>query len=136
MYLNCHSYFSFKYGILSPAKLIDEAKRSGISSLALTDINNTSGILDFTRRCIDQKIKPIAGIDFFEGSKRKFIGIAKNNEGFRELNDYLSQLTINKHEVLNPFPSENCFFIYPFQSTAFILKKNEFIGIRPSEINK
>ena len=49
MYLNCHSFFSFKYGTMSPEELLREAQRKGISCLALTDINNTSGILDFFR---------------------------------------------------------------------------------------
>src|SRR5258708_1999752 len=90
MYLNCHSYFSFKFGTLNPSNLIDEAKKNNISTLCLTDINNTSGILDFVRRCNTSGIKPIAGIDFRNGAIQKFIGLAKNNEGFKELNDFLS----------------------------------------------
>ena len=64
MYLNCHSYYSFKYGTMSPEQLLAEAKQKGISSLALTDINNTSGILDFFRLAPKYNIKPVAGIDF------------------------------------------------------------------------
>ena len=79
MYLNCHSYFSFKYGILSPAELINEAEKNNVHKIALTDINNTSGILDFTRRCMTSAVKPIAGIDFRNGCDQKFIGLAINN---------------------------------------------------------
>jgi DNA polymerase-3 subunit alpha len=42
MYLNCHTYYSFKYGTFGPEELLQEAKAKGIPTLALTDINNTS----------------------------------------------------------------------------------------------
>ena len=45
MFLNCHSYFSLNYGILSVEELLQYAKETGITHLALTDINNTSGII-------------------------------------------------------------------------------------------
>src|SRR5262245_15935298 len=90
MFLSCHSYFSFKYGIMSPAQLLAQAQQKGISCLALTDINNTSGILDFFRLAKKMSIKPVAGIDFRNGVEQKFIGIAKNMGGFREMNAFLS----------------------------------------------
>jgi len=42
MFLNCHSYYSFKYGTISPEHLAEGASRRGLTTLALTDINNTS----------------------------------------------------------------------------------------------
>ena len=137
MYLNCHSYFSLKYGVLSPADLLHEAERIGCSKLVLTDINNTSGTLDFIRRSKRTSIEPVIGIDFRNGNQQQFIGIAKNNEGFFELNNFLS-----KHLKTNTnIPSEapvfnNCFIIYPVNHPFRNLFENEFIGIRPSEINR
>ena len=78
MYLNCHSYFSFKYGTMSPEQLLAGAQSKGITQLALTDCNNTSGILDFFRLAPKYNIKPIAGIDFRNGAEQKFIGIGRN----------------------------------------------------------
>ena len=49
MIVNAHSYFSLKYGVMSPEELLREAQQKGLKTLALTDINNTSGILDFFR---------------------------------------------------------------------------------------
>ena len=137
MYLNCHTYFSFKYGILSPAQLLHEAKKNNIQTLALTDINNTSGILDFIRRSMAIEIKPIAGIDFRNGKDKKFIGLARNNEGFRELNDYLSSLNENKELIPIEEPNFNdSFLIYPLTYPYRKLKENEYIGLNPTEINK
>ena len=137
MYLNCHSYFSFKYGILSPAQLLYEAKKNNVQTIALTDINNTSGILDFVRRSVAIGIKPIAGIDFRFEADKKFIGLAQNNEGFRELNDFLSSLNENKELIPLAEPTfNNSFLIYPLNHPYRKLKDNEYIGLKPTEINK
>ncbi len=88
MYLNCHSYFSLRYGVMSPEQLLAEAKQKNISCLTLTDINNTSGVMDFVRLSKNYGVRPIVGIDFRNGAEQKFIGIAKNNEGFLELNNF------------------------------------------------
>ena len=90
MYLNCHSWFSFHYGTLSIEKLLEEAQRLGVKKLVLTDINNTSGALDFIRLAPKYGVEPAVGIEFRQGDTVRFIGIAKNNEGFEELNRYLS----------------------------------------------
>jgi len=60
MYLNCHSYFSFKYGMMSPEQLLAEAQQKHITHIALTDINNTSGILNFFRKAKSYDINPVA----------------------------------------------------------------------------
>ncbi len=140
MYLNCHSYFSFKYGAMSPEELLREAQRKGISCLALTDINNTSGILDFFRLAPTYNIKPVAGIEFRsplsfgEGLGMRFIGIAKNLNGFYELNKFLSHHLHSGESFQFQAPEfENAFIIYPFKKLNFNLRENEFIGIHPHD---
>ena len=39
MLINCHSWFSLKYGTFSPETLLQELAASGYSIAALTDIN-------------------------------------------------------------------------------------------------
>ncbi len=158
MYLNCHSYYSFKYGTISPEQLLREAQQNGISCLALTDINNTSGVLDFFRLAKQYRIKPVAGIDFRNGIEQKFIGIAKNSEGFHELNKFLSHHLQTGGKIPERAPTfENTFVIYPFHSLPSLrgtkqpadmirivpslsmrdaLSENEFIGIKISDLNK
>lgn len=51
MYLNCHSYYSLRYGTFPVEELVNHAKQMGIETLALTDINNSSGIIDFVKAC-------------------------------------------------------------------------------------
>jgi error-prone DNA polymerase len=137
MYLNAHSHFSFKYGTLSIEKLLKEASSLGIGTLALTDINNTSGCADFVRTAGRYGIKPVIGIDFRTGVTRKFIGIARNNEGFYELNVFLSSVLAGKDEISEQAPCfPNAYVVYPFSREERPLRENEFVGIRPSELNK
>lgn len=91
MYINCHSCFSYKYGVLSLKDMLSQAQARGLGSLALTDINSTSGVLDFVRMAPDYGIEPVVGIDFRNGADQLYIGIARNNEGYQELAGYLSR---------------------------------------------
>ena len=96
MYLNCHSNFSLRYGTLPINKLVGKAVANGIDTLSLTDINNSMGVVDFVKECNKHGIKPIAGIEFRDGNELLYIGIARDNEGFMELNEFLSYHNINK----------------------------------------
>src|SRR3954469_5446777 len=91
MLLNNHTYYSFCYGTFSTKELLNEVKQKGYSSFVLTDINNTSACLETVM--LSEKeygIKPILGIDFRNGAEQKYVGIAMNNLGFKELNEHLS----------------------------------------------
>jgi DNA polymerase III alpha subunit len=138
LFLNCHSYYSFKYGTVNPEDLINWAKEHHITKLALTDINSTAGCLKFIRLAQEANITPAVGIDFRNGNEQLYVGIAKNNEGFKELNDFLS---IHLHDKLD-LPTEapkfkNTFIIYPLQKAPERkLYKHEFIGVHPKELNK
>jgi DNA-directed DNA polymerase III PolC len=139
MYLNCHSYYSLRYGTMSVEKLVGEAKRNGITAVVLTDINNTMGTMDFIRECRLNNIKPVAGIEFRDDENTLiFTAIAKNNNGFREINEFLTWHNLNETS-LPPCPPvfNNAYVIYPFQTKLpRKLKENEFAGIRPGEIKK
>ena len=138
MYLNTHTWYSFKYGTLSEEELLATAQQCGVSELVLTDINSTAGCLNFVRLASKYDIQPILGIDFRNGVEQKFIGIAKNNEGFQELNAYLSHHLHETEEISNRAPIfKEAFVIYPFDSSfKHTLRKNEFLGIRPEDIFK
>ncbi len=100
MYLNTHSYFSLRYGTFSIDNLVEEAIKKDIKTLALTDINNTSGMIDFVRICRENDIHPMGGIEFRNENDYLYTGIAKNNEGLRELNEFLTYHNLNKKEFL------------------------------------
>ncbi len=137
MYLNTHTYYSLKYGTISPRELLDEMLQANVSCFALTDINNTSALLEMLRLAQTQKIKIIAGIDFRNGAQQKFISIAKNNFGWMEINTYLSKQSNTNSKIDDHAPLfQNAFVIYPYASIKYSdLKAHEFIGVHISDIN-
>jgi DNA-directed DNA polymerase III PolC len=142
MYLNCHSYYSLRYGTMSVETLVGRAAGVG-AALALTDINNSTGIMDFVRLCNENGIKPIAGIEFRRGDDLLYIGLAKNNKGFRELNEFLTFYTLRSLPLPDrPEGLENVVIIRPFTSPASPLSfrrggaGGEVVGIRPSDLTR
>ncbi|MCK5440408.1 MAG: PHP domain-containing protein, partial [Maribacter sp.] len=119
MYLNCHTYYSMRFGTFSELELLQLAQENHVTRLALTDINNTSAGLNFVRKARQYNVKPILGIDFRNGVNPCFIGIAKNNEGYQELNGFLSaHLHADKEfPVLAPH-FEHAYVIYPFEKVV------------------
>ncbi len=131
MLLNCHTYYSFGYGTLSVEELLNEVVLKGHKSFVLSDINNTSACIDTVRSANEKGIKPIIGIDFRNGIKQQYIGIARNNLGFKELNEHLSEHLHEAKDFNSTAPEfSNAYVIYPLQSyTGHTLRENEFIGV-------
>ncbi|WP_111682433.1 DNA polymerase III subunit alpha [Winogradskyella tangerina] len=140
MYLNCHTYYSLRYGTIKPEQLLAIASENGVQTLALTDINTTSACLDIVRLSKKYKVKPILGVDFRNKAQQEFILIAKNNQGFQNINDYLSTFLHDQNLKIPERPDvdlEHCFVVYPYQKGKnFKLKANEFLGITPRDLNQ
>lgn len=135
--LNNHSCYSLKYGMMDPEELVQWGANSGYDRIALTDINNTSGVLNFVRYSKENGRTPVIGVDFRNGISCCYVVLAKNNDGFREINDFLSKHT---HEE-KPFPSrapvfEHCLVIYPWGKEPEQLHENEFVGVAVHQLNR
>ncbi|MCK5135501.1 MAG: DNA polymerase III subunit alpha [Bacteroidales bacterium] len=143
MYLNNHSYYSLRYGTMAVETLVEEAARLGIEVLALTDINNSMGMVDFVKTCNEQGIHPIAGIEYRNGDRHLYTGIARNPGGFRELNDFLSYHNESGLPLPDRAPPLNdVWFIYSFdhhpgrEDRGKKLRDQELIGVQPGEVNR
>lgn len=138
MLINVHSYYSLRFGTIPIDQLVDMLIEQGYDTAVLTDINNSTGVLEFIKHCQQKKFNGLAGIEFRKEDKILYIGIARNNEGFQELNSFLSDHNIDKKKLPEKAPSfTNAFVIYPFGSVTWqALKANEYIGIKPSELTK
>ena len=141
MYINCHTYYSLRYGTISEKELIEIAIRDNAAQVVLSDVNNTSACLNFVRLAQRNNIKAILGIDFRIGAKQLYLGIAKNNIGFQQLNDFLSHHKHNKTEFYEIAPPlEDVLFIYPLEQILLLNKTsfddNEYIGISRFELSK
>ena len=141
MYINCHTYYSLRFGTFSEIELLKLAQENQVECLALTDINNTSACLNFVRKSKSAGIKPVLGIDFRNGATQKFVGLAKNNQGFYELNKFLSHHSHEKKAIPDQAPFfENAFVIYPFEQLMLLDKKefnaHEYIGVSINDLKK
>lgn len=155
--LNNHSYFSLRFGTIEPKELLALANANGYNCIALTDINCTAGVIDFCRLAKNYNVRPVVGIDFRNGVQQQYVGIAKNNESFYELNEHLSKHLHDEKEFETRAPEfENAFVIYPFERvgsrqsavgsgatsgdrklpTADCILPTEFIGINPSDLGR
>ncbi|WP_316928147.1 PHP domain-containing protein [Gillisia marina] len=141
MYLNCHSYFSLRYGTFSEADLIELAKGNGVTQLALTDINSTSACLNFLKLSQEENIHGVVGVDVRNGVDQLYILLAKNNDGYLEINEFISHHLHNKIPFSNEAPIlKGVFCIYSFEKAmelkTYDFKQNEFIGISIKDLNK
>ena len=117
------------------------AEQNDVTQLALTDINNTSAGLNFVRKAAEFGIKAILGIDFRNGVSPCFIGIAKNNEGYLELNDFLSEHLHQEKKIPDLAPKfKNCYIIYPFdivlQNEMTHFEAHEYIGVSIADLRR
>ncbi len=136
MFINCHSFHSLRYGTISVKELVQQCVELGIGVAALTDINCISGIYDFHRLCEKNNIRPVVGVDIRTDNKQHYICLAKNQSGIGEINRLLTQ----HHCEGNDFPLHHpnlpdVFVVYPLNNYPEKLHRNEYIGIRPEEIN-
>lgn len=141
MFINCHTYYSLRYGLISEESLLEVAQKSGAKTVVLSDVNNTSACLNFVRLAPKYNIKPIIGIDFRYKATQYYLGIAQNNEGFHALNTFLSHHSHTKKDIPQVAPDlPNVIFIYPFEHLSQIdkmhFRANEYIGIGLKDIRK
>src|SRR5690606_33072202 len=144
MYLNCKTYFSFRYGTFGTQELVSVAVEAGVTSLALTNINSTCDTWDFVMFCQEAGIKPVVGVEIRNGNTMEYILLAANNRGFRWINAFLS-FHIQEQKPFPPCALNTPFFddlwdgfvIYPTgKKEVRELLANERIGILPGEVNR
>lgn len=98
-HLHLHTEYSVLDAMVKVPDLVEKAKSLGMTSIAITDHGNMSGLLSFYSECKNNGIKPIIGIEAYivknmhqkqrvqgEREKRYHITLlAKNNEGYKNL---------------------------------------------------
>ena len=142
MYLNCRTYFSLRYGTYSTEELVNTAAAQGIRVMALTNINCTCDSWDFVNFCQQKEIKPVVGVEIRNEDALLYILIARNNQGFAVINEFLSYHLQHKKNfpdhATDYFQSNNnVYIIYPLDRKAPAdLLPGEFTGILATELNK
>ena len=136
-----HSYFSLRYGILSPIEVCQHFQSRHFPIGLVADVNNTSAVWDVRRWSIKENYPLLNGVDFKNGVQTVFIGIPHDEEGMAELNEWLSY---HLHRAL-PFPSrapewKKVTILYLMDGLrdwpVEVMRPNEWLAVRPADINK
>lgn len=152
MYLNCHTSLSFKYGTLSVEELFAEAKRCGVTKLALTEINNTASYIEMLRICEQNRavgnglnkfggpaydLEIAVGVEFRRENQLQYVALAKSNSGFEEINRFLSFQNVSGKSLSPRAPQFNhVYIIYPYKKESpEALLDHEFIGVGTNDLS-
>ncbi len=98
VHLHTHSHYSLLNALPKVDQLVDEAKKYGMSALALTDAGNMYGTIEFYKECKKAGIKPIIGVDAYvaartrtdmqagvDNRRTRLVLLAKNMTGYDNL---------------------------------------------------
>src|SRR5690606_2679651 len=104
----------------------------------LTDINNSTASLDFLRLGRHHGLNILAGMEYRNGDNPLYTGIARNNNGFRELNEFRTRYNRENRDLPVRAPEFNdVYVVYPYAAISpQHLRSNEYIGIRPAELTR
>lgn len=80
-----HTEYSLLESCLRIQEYVTAAAESGFSALAITDTNNTYGVVKFYDLCLKQGIKPILGATLSHPPHPDIVLLAKNMEGYAEI---------------------------------------------------
>ncbi|MCH8517939.1 MAG: DNA polymerase III subunit alpha [Cyclobacteriaceae bacterium] len=142
MYLNCKSFYSFNHGLLSPEKLILLAKNYQVKQLAITDIHNTSAYIELFQAMkeLDYRLSISLGMEFRHPRSYElyYLLLAQSPKGFEQINRFCSRYQQNSIPWPEEAPQmEEVVAIYPLaRGRDRVLASHEFIGIRPTELNR
>jgi len=137
MYLNCKTFFSYRWGTFSTDALVREGAEKGATTMALTNINNTSDWWDFFAACGEAGIRPLLGVEL--RNEHTFLGllIARNNAGLLQINTFLTEHLQEKKPFPEDFSFPDAWTIYPLgKKDPAQLGPDELIGVRPGEVNR
>ena len=140
MLVNSHSYYSLRYGVLSPKEWLAFFESQPWPVMAITDINNTSACMTVLYLLRNHpKKRAVIGVDFRNGITPCYVALAKNWEGFHQINDHLSEHLHRKQRFSSRAPVaalKDAWIIYPLESLPpdAPLAPNELIGVGADQL--
>ncbi len=147
MIYHAHSYFSLRYGLLSPEDIIRWANsQADISNSAinilLADINNVSGATNFLKEAAKYpNVIPHLGVEIKNNDETLYLLIATSHLGFANMNQFLSQYLLQQipFPVIPPLLND-VRAIYPFHKVVGLSPKDipnhALIGVTKPDLRK
>ncbi len=105
-HLHVHSHYSLLQALPKIPDLVAAAKAQGLQSLALTDLGNLYGAIEFYQECTKAGIKPIIGVDMALAapdnasaqSGGRLILLAETQEGYKNLLGLITDANMAEHD--------------------------------------
>ena len=136
MILFARSYYSLKFGVLSPEKIISIAQKNNYSTIVLTDINNTSGFFELYKLGTESNIKIIPGCEIRTENIWLYTYVAKNENGLKHMHDFLSSYNLQKQTYpQQPKKLMDCLVLFPSRKKVE-LDINSFDMLSPKNLGK
>ncbi len=91
VHLHLHTEYSLVDSLVRIPELMQAVNKSGMSAVALTDVNNLFALVKFYQAAVTQGIKPIIGLEAEvtglskKESNSRIVFLCKNEEGYRTL---------------------------------------------------
>src|SRR5262245_57764165 len=83
-HLHCHSYYSMLCGTMEIEALCKAARRVGMESLALTDVNGLYGWVEFVQKCQKFGLRPLCGVDLRAADAHAVL-LARSARGYERI---------------------------------------------------
>jgi DNA polymerase-3 subunit alpha len=133
-HLHTHSHYTLLGALPKIPDLVGEAKKLGMTSLALTDSGNMYGAIEFYKYCKKKEIKPIIGVDFYVASRtRKDMQAGIDNRRSRLILLAMNEIGYKNLMQLVTYSNLEGFYYKPRIDRELIEKFNEgLICISPS----
>ena len=133
VHLNTKSHYSILESSIKVDDLIDRAVEDNMPAIALTDTNNLFGAMEFTKKAVEKKIKPILGsnilVELHERSHNfkalyNITCLIMNEQGWQNLSILVSTIYKNLQE-----------YNYKFVSLEDLVKYNEGLIILYDDVD-
>jgi len=98
IHLHTHSHYSLLQALPKIPDIVARAKRENMDAIALTDLGNLYGAIEFYKKCRKEGIKPIIGVDAFvavrsrhdkeagmDNRRYNIVLLAETNRGYKNL---------------------------------------------------
>ena len=97
-----HTHTVHSDGTFSSSELAREAKKIGLSAIALTDHNSTAGLDEFLSAARENGVEAAAGVEFsvdYEGEELHVIGLFIEREHYDAVMEFIGDLKEKKNEA-------------------------------------
>jgi DNA polymerase III alpha subunit len=100
--LSIRSHYSLLRGCRSPEEICRFARKNGISTVAVADINNFYGLIDFLLAARREGIKPVAAVAVEKEERELFTAVVMDRGGFGRICRVLTELLIDETGSYDP----------------------------------